>query len=852
MTKETGRKNRRGMGTAKGLAAVAVFSMGLLGLGVGPMAGAAEDLGASDEASFVRGLLDMEPQQQARLEAAQAAGLLELAPVNLPTDPKGDNNHFGWPVATMAGDTMIVVHRAMPGHNKKLAGSADQDTTYSTILRSKDGGKTWSEPYDVRECMTPEDRNRGGSVPLVHRFKFDPENKSPLGYKLHLNALGTLRDGAVLLVSDHGVFRSEDQGATWSHLRLAFREDRHEGPFAYVGPRIIDDPAHGTLLFAHHSIVKDGRPSDIAREIAVYRSRDRGETWEKHRLALPDWCKPAEPDVIPYEEGFVAIIRNQRPVDILAQARFTFGDTAITDVANTNMKTKRSVDTSAICFNPVTNRFEVVQSKREDMSINLYSIAPEDWATAAWRFEGRLFKRGGKFYATADGFHTGGAVMDVERGAQHVFFYCGAPGGPAGAFRLTRSLDTPALSAVLKGEAQAPVGIAFRPATEPLFQLDYPAPTADKPQSKLWHMDGCWWALLPRESGPSLWQRTDTGWVEHPEAVQGLERTARRADVWPGVSGVTAVGLEDYQKTNTSVTVFRLTRVGEGGASRWENQVLAELAPPSPEDVIETATIMQDTAGRWWVAAVAGVKVCVWTAPEDGTLWSGPIVLAERVAPDDICVVTPLPGKKTGVIWSDQVREGFLVRAHADGAATGAWNEEAPIQLGGRIGDDHLNTVLAPGGAVWLATKNSVDAVGKGQFTLFEGDPDGTWRSWPFGILGETTRPSRPIVVSSADGGTVFIGYGDNDRALPSPHGARIVFSRMVPAVPDGVEAPRTVIAPDPVHNSFIQNVTGPRHAFPADAPWIILASDKEGRVYEADLRAAFPEGANPNHRVGH
>lgn len=406
------------------------------------------------DAAFERMVLGASDDQSKELEAGRKAGLIELAPVNLPTHPKGDNDHFGWPVATTVGDTMIIVHRAMPGHNRSLSGSADEDTTYSMIIRSTDGGKTWSQPYDVRNCMTPENRNRGGSVPLCHRFKFDPDNHSPLGYKLHLNAIGVTRDGAVILVSDHGVFRSEDKGDSWRHLRFAFREDRHEGPFVYVGPRIIDDPKLGLLLFGHHTIYRNRAPHDIVRELAVYRSRDGGESWENISLRLPQWCKPAEPDIIFHDGEFVAIVRNQAPANILAQMRWKAGDQKIEDVANTNMKTKRSVDTSAICFNPVTERYEVVQSKREDMSINLFSIAPEDWNTAQWRFEGQLFKRGGSFYSTADGFHTGGAVIDQERGVQHIFFYSGHPGGPAGVFRLTRTLDTPRLADFLKRQAQ--------------------------------------------------------------------------------------------------------------------------------------------------------------------------------------------------------------------------------------------------------------------------------------------------------------------------------------------------------------------------------------------------------------
>ena len=402
---------------------------------------------------FARKLLAADDADLERLSFGASQGLIELAPVNLPTAPKGENNHFGWPVATMADDTLIVVHRAMPGHNRKLSGNADADTTYSSIVRSTDGGQTWSEPYDVRSCMTEEDRNRGGSVPLFHRYKFDPENHSPLGYKLHLNAIGTMRDGAIILVSDHGAFRSEDKGRTWKHLREAFREDRHDGPYVSVGPRIIDHPEHGLLLFGHHTVFKNHRPHDIVRELAIYRSRDRGDSWEKTTLALPDGCQPGEPEAILHDDHLVAMVRNQDSSKILTQMRFQFGDETITDAANTNMTTRRSVDTSAICFNPVTERYEVVQSKREDMSINLFSIAPKDWDTAEWRLEGQLFKRTGSFYSTADGFHTGGAVIDEKRGVQHIFFYSGHPGGPAGVFRLTRTLDTPKLAEFLTAKS---------------------------------------------------------------------------------------------------------------------------------------------------------------------------------------------------------------------------------------------------------------------------------------------------------------------------------------------------------------------------------------------------------------
>ena len=148
--------------------------------------------GSNTLSPFARKLLAADDSDLKRLALGASQGLIELAPVNLPTDPPGDCNHYGWPVATMSGDTIIVMHRRIPGHRAKGAGKPDPMMSYGVVLRSADGGGTWSEPFDLRDCMNPEDRNRGGIVPLSHRYKFDGKNKSMEGYKIHLHAIGTL------------------------------------------------------------------------------------------------------------------------------------------------------------------------------------------------------------------------------------------------------------------------------------------------------------------------------------------------------------------------------------------------------------------------------------------------------------------------------------------------------------------------------------------------------------------------------------------------------------------------------------------------------------------------------------
>lgn len=367
----------------------------------------------------------------------------------------------------------------------------------------------------------------------------------------------------------------------------------------------------------------------------------------------------------------------------------------------------------------------------------------------------------------------------------------------------------------------------------PVMQLDFTYPTMDKPQSKVWYMDGSWWALLPKSSGPSLWQRLAEGtWKEHPEVAQQLRGVPGRADVFPGTSELTAVGVSER-----SLKVFHIAYDKTANGRSWSCRVIAELHPPTQNQVIETATLAKDSRGAWWVAAVVGGQVVVWSAASDHGAWSSPYILAKGIDPDDICTITCIADKSIGVIWSDQITQAVVMRRHLDGSPAGEWQKEDVIDKGNSTADDHLNAALASDGTLWVASKNSVDKPGKAQFVLRVRSKEGQWSNWPYVILEEGKKPSRPIVTTVGDSKLVFTGYGDNDRKVPYPYQATIVFGVVDLSKPEVMTRPRVVIAPDPDYRSMIQNVTGPKAPFPPDAPWIVLASDPEGRVYEADLR---------------
>ena len=447
-------------------------------------------------------LLGASEAQLATLDEGRKQGLIELAPVSLPVDPPGDNDHYGWPDGARVDDTIIVVYRRLPGHkSREVSGQADEHTSYSMVVRSTDDGRTWSKPFDLRQVMDPADRVRGGIIPLSHRYKFGLKKPiSNLGYKLHLSAIGTTRDGGVVVIGSHGVFRTDDKGLTWTHFSEAFREDHHEGPMVFVGPRIIDHPRHGLLLFAHETFYKNHAPGKIERRLGVYRSRDGGGDWENIGVDVPDWCEPGSPNAILYDDAVLLMGRNLKSRR-LVQLWYRPGEPV--KAKDTNLASEASVDTSDLMFNPVTRRFEVVQSDRSEMSVNLFSIAAKDWDTAKWRLEARLFKRAGSFYSTADGFHTGGAVIDEERGVQHIFFYSGHPGGPAGVFRLTRTLDTPKLREFLKPRN--------RPDKRDTVHWTGNARSGSALQSSNWNDSGNWDIGVPDQHDVVIFEQPGAG-----------------------------------------------------------------------------------------------------------------------------------------------------------------------------------------------------------------------------------------------------------------------------------------------------------------------------------------------------
>lgn len=357
-------------------------------------------------------------------------------------------------------------------------------------------------------------------------------------------------------------------------------------------------------------------------------------------------------------------------------------------------------------------------------------------------------------------------------------------------------------------------------------------PTGDKPQSKLWYSQGSWWALLPSNVGQTLWERTDAGWQDHPEVAKMLKGVRGRCDVWPETDQVTAVSV-DQRRDEPGIKVFRLT-----SGPDWYGELLATLSLPEGKEGTMTATIARDGGGQWWVAADVGGSICVWNS-KDAITWSEPNIIGDNVQEkEDLCLVTPLPGG-VGVIWTDQVNDRVVIREHADGAPRDEWKPETIIEEGGGAADNHLKAALGADGTLWVATKNSLDKVGEPQLTLRVRSPEGKWSNYPYAPREAKREPSRPAIYTTADPKLLLLGQNVYNRADPLQ--CSIEFGQVDLASSEILTDVHTVIRPEKeMKSKYIRNITGPKLPFPTDAPWIILASDSEGRIFEADLKPVF------------
>ncbi|WP_147676601.1 hypothetical protein [Algibacter pacificus] len=356
----------------------------------------------------------------------------------------------------------------------------------------------------------------------------------------------------------------------------------------------------------------------------------------------------------------------------------------------------------------------------------------------------------------------------------------------------------------------------------PVFEVGQPDPTNDKPQSKIWYSKAAWWALLPDKKGPSLWKRTSNEWTSEPVLSEEFLGQPGKADVYANKGIAMAVLVENCQ--------IKVLKLRSNNKSVYKQEDVITLKTPKSCLSIETATITCDTNGVWWVASDMNNQVLVWSSIDDGKTWSSPIVLAENISDDDICIVSKLKNT-VSVIWSNQNNESIVERIHHNDKDLSSWSSEISISNGEKTADDHLNTTVLSDNTLVLVSKNSLDQLDRPQFVLRIRRPSGEWLNIPYCNLTKTESPTRPVVTHLPNGKLVTL------HTVASPnHSSYISISTInVDGNKSKVTEKFRVIAKNRIE---MNNVTVSKSDFYncTQGPWIVLFSNKLGQVFEIDL----------------
>jgi photosystem II stability/assembly factor-like uncharacterized protein len=152
---------------------------------------------------------------------------------------------------------------------------------------TEDGGSTWQA------------RNKG----VVACFQPDPHPET--GQCVHKLVMAAGEPDSFYQQNHCGVYRSTDAGASWTDISAGLSSE-----FGFVVGAHPRDPATAWVVPLSHP--EEGRMAP-GGALGVWRTRDRGDTWERHGKGLPQ------------EHAFVGVLREALAVDRQHPAGVYFG-----------------------------------------------------------------------------------------------------------------------------------------------------------------------------------------------------------------------------------------------------------------------------------------------------------------------------------------------------------------------------------------------------------------------------------------------------------------------------------------------------------------------------------------------
>lgn len=285
------------------------------------------------------------------------------------------------------------------------------------------------------------------------------------------------------------------------------------------------------------------------------------------------------------------------------------------------------------------------------------------------------------------------------------------------------------------------------------------APSADKPQSKLWFHDGSWWALMVEAGGTRVYiheLQGDHTWRNTGTLVDGRGESTGDA-LWSSSHNRLYVASR-APGVNLQINAFTYDPAGRTWATVPGHPVVVNSGGSS-----ESATIDQDTTGRLWVTYTRASQVWVAHSDTSGGNWSAgfnPSVADTSIAFDDLSALIAFNGR-VGVLYSDQTTGqvgAFRLAIHKDTDPPDVWSFDS-FSFGPTFADDHINLKQLVGdsqGRIFAAIKTSngddpadppsAPLVGVLTYTHGATDP------WAFAQAGTVADDhTRPLIMIDED-----------------------------------------------------------------------------------------------------
>lgn len=350
------------------------------------------------------------------------------------------------------------------------------------------------------------------------------------------------------------------------------------------------------------------------------------------------------------------------------------------------------------------------------------------------------------------------------------------------------------------------------------------APTASKPQSKLWFAQDRWWGVLLEPSSQdthiySLDAATQT-WQNTGVVVD--TRSASRADaLWDGQHLYVASHVRSGSSSSNGVVVTRYSFTG----GRYVPD--AGFPVRISSGGVEAAVIAKDTTGRLWVTYTQSGKVRVVVSDPGGLSWGAPFspsVAGVSVSSDDISTIASYDGQ-VSVVWSNQNDDSIYAATHLDGTATTSWAVSRKILTGPNEADDHINLAGVEGdaaGRLYAVVKTGQNDVKNNSnaplIKVLVLGTDDVWRQYTHSRVRDGL--TRPIVlVDSANRMLRVLASG--------PESGGVVYMKSAPldalTFPEGKGEPFIALASD----KNINNATSTKQPLTAASGLVVLASDQ-------------------------